>query len=181
MSDVTIIVGIPIPSASPVFLVIVGFHVLIGLACTITGIAAMLSSKGRGRHSSFGTIYFWCLVAVFVSATALAVARWAEDYHLFILGALSFAAGYSGREALRRRWRNWARLHVLGMGASYILLLTAFYVDNGKSLPFWKELPQIAFWLLPSLIGVPIIVWVLRWHPLIRAPLAPPQGPPRSI
>jgi uncharacterized membrane protein len=181
MSDVTIIAGIPIPSASPVFLAIVGFHVLVGLACTITGIVAMLSSKGRGRHSNFGTIYFWCLVAVFVSTTALAVARWAEDYHLFILGALSFAAGYSGREALRRRRRNWARLHVLGMGASYILLLTAFYVDNGKSLPLWKELPQIAFWLLPSLIGVPIIVCVLLWHPLIRAPLAPPQGPPRSI
>ena len=26
------------------------------------------------------------------------------------------------------------------MGLSYILLLTAFYVDNGKSLPLWKDL-----------------------------------------
>ena len=24
--------------------------------------------------------------------------------------------------------------------------LTAFYVDNGKNLPLWKELPEIAFW-----------------------------------
>jgi uncharacterized membrane protein len=181
MGDVTIIAGIPIPSASPVFISIVGFHVLVGLACAITGFAAMLSSKGRGRHSNFGAIYFWCLVAVFVSATALAVARWAEDYHLFILGALSIAAGFSGREALRRRWRNWARLHVLGMGGSYILLLTAFYVDNGKNLPLWKELPQIAFWLLPSLIGVPIIVCVLLRHPLVRGPLGTGQRPPRSI
>ena len=28
------------------------------------------------------------------------------------------------------------------MGASYILLLTAFYVDNGKNLPLWRELPE---------------------------------------
>jgi len=55
------------------------------------------------------------------------------------------------------------------MSASYILLLTAFYVDNGKSLPLWRELPQIAFWLLPSAIGAPIILYALRQHPVIRS------------
>jgi hypothetical protein len=34
------------------------------------------------------------------------------------------------------------------MGLSYILLLTVFYVDNGKSLPLWKELSPITYWLL---------------------------------
>jgi hypothetical protein len=32
-------------------------------------------------------------------------------------------------------------LHTICMGASYILLLTGFYVDNGKNLPFWKMSP----------------------------------------
>jgi hypothetical protein len=41
-------------------------------------------------------------------------------------------------------------MHISGMGASYVLLLTAFYVDNGKNLPLWRELPQWAFWILPS-------------------------------
>lgn len=84
------------------------------------------------------------------------------------LGALSFAAAYAGRMAPRQRWHNWRRLHVMGMGASYILLVTAFYVDNGKNLPLWKELPQIAFWLLPSAFGIPIIAYVLSRHPLVR-------------
>ena len=53
------------------------------------------------------------------------------------------------------------------MGISYILLLMAFYVDNGKNLPLWRELPQIAFWLLPSAIGVPIIIYALQWHPVV--------------
>jgi hypothetical protein len=164
----TIIAGVAIPSTSPLFLSVVGLHVLLGLACTIAGLVAMLSKKGRGRHSSFGTIYYRCLLAVFLTAAGLSVARWSEDYHLFILGALSFAAAHFGRSALRTRW-PWPQLHVVGMGASYILLLTAFYVDNGKNLPLWRELPQIAFWLLPGAIGAPIILYVLWQHPVIRS------------
>jgi hypothetical protein len=76
----------------------------------------MLSKKGRGRHSSFGTIYYWCLFAVFVTATSSSAFRWSEDYHLFIFGALSFVAAHLARRALRRRWPEWLRRHVVGMG-----------------------------------------------------------------
>jgi hypothetical protein len=41
------------------------------------------------------------------------------------------------------------------MSASYVLLLTAFYVDNGKHLPVWRSLPHLAYWLLPSAVGLP--------------------------
>jgi hypothetical protein len=98
--------------------------------------------------------------------TGLAAVRWAEDYHLFILGLLSLAAAYLGREARRQRWTNWARLHITGMGASYILLLTAFYVDNGKNLPLWDWLPPIAYWLIPAAVGIPLVIRALLWHPL---------------
>ncbi len=54
------------------------------------------------------------------------------------------------------------------MGLSYIFMLTAFYVDNGKNLPFWKELPAIALWVLPAVVGIPIIVRALLRHPLLR-------------
>jgi hypothetical protein len=175
---VTIVGGIPIPSTSPTFLLMVAFHVALGLACTIVGIVAMLSKKRRGRHSSFGTIYYWCLSMVFVTASILTLVRLSEDYHLFILGALSFAAASWGRTALRERWSDWLRQHVIGMGSSYILLLTAFYVDNGKSLPIWRELPQILFWLLPGIIGIPIIAYVLLHHRLIRK--FDPRAPRRT-
>jgi hypothetical protein len=54
------------------------------------------------------------------------------------------------------------------MGLSYVLLLTAFYVENGSSLPLWDRLPTIAYWLLPSAIGAPIIMAALLRHPLAR-------------
>ena len=136
----------------------------------IAGVVAMLSAKGRGRHSNWGTInFFWSLSGVFVTMSALSFVRWADDYHLFILGALSIASAYVGRTAARRRWHQWPRLHLAGMGASYIFLLTAFYVDNGKNLPLWRELPEIAFWVLPSALGIPLIVYALVRHPIVLA------------
>lgn len=172
-SDTTMVAGIEIPSTSPIFLTVVGLHVLMGLACVVAGAVAMLSPKRQGRHPTFGGIYFWCLLAVFASETGLSVNRWAEDYPLFILGAFSFAAALVGRTFRRRRWRGWVRVHITGMGVSYVLLLTAFYVDNGKSLPLWKELPPIALWLIPSAIGMPFIAHALLRHPLIRTPPTP--------
>jgi uncharacterized membrane protein len=157
----TVVAGIPIPSTNPIFLAVVGVHVLVGLICVVAGAVAMLSPKRSGRHPTFGTIYYWNLVAVFVTATGLSVVRWAENYHLFILGVLALAAATLGRTARRRRWSGWVRLHITGMGLSYILLLTAFYVDNGKSLPLWRELPPVAYWLLPAVVGLPLIIRAL--------------------
>ncbi|HMG30261.1 MAG TPA: hypothetical protein VK585_09095, partial [Jiangellaceae bacterium] len=63
----------------------------------------------------------------------------------------------------RRRHRpGWPPHHAIGMGGSYIALLTGFYVDNGPFLPLWKELPHVTFWLLPSIIGVPLIWFALH-------------------
>jgi hypothetical protein len=168
MDGITNVAGIEIPSTNPVFLTVAGIHIVLGLACTVTGAIAMLSQKRAGRHPRYGTIYFWCLAGVFLTAASLAAVRWAQNYHLFILGALSFAAAYLGRQARRRRWRYWVRRHITGMGSSYVFLLIAFYVDNGKSLPLWKELPPIAYWLLPAAVGIPLIARVLLWHPLVR-------------
>jgi hypothetical protein len=123
--DTTVVLGIPIPSTSPIFLSGVALHVLVGLVCVVAGAIAMLSPKRSGRHPTFGTIYYWSLVAVFVSATGLSIVRWAEDYHLFILGLLALIAASLGRTARRRRWARWVPVHISGMGLSYILLLTA--------------------------------------------------------
>ena len=172
--DSTVILGIEIPSTDPVFIaVIVGIHVPLGLACVVAGAVAMLSEKRRGRHSTVGTVYYWCLCALFASMTFLSVMRWAENYHLFILGTLSFASAWLGRRVLRQRRPRWARLHITGMGLSYVLMLIAFYVDNGKQLPLWKDLPHFTYWLLPLVVGIPLIVRALLWHPLVRRPSSP--------
>ena len=169
MTDEGIVVlGIPIPSSSPLFLSIVAVHVAAGIICTVAGIVAMLAPKRSGRHPSAGTAYYRSLVVVFLTMAALSILRWPANTHLFILGVLSFGAGVVGRMAQRRRSPERLRIHVAGMGLSYILLLTAFYVDNGPHLPLWRSLPPLAHWLLPSIVGLPILIWAITRHPLIR-------------
>ena len=114
-------------------------------------------------------MYYWSLAVVATTMAVLAIARWAEDYHLFTLGALSFLAATTGRTARRRQWPGWVRIHITGMGASYILMITAFYVDNGLNLPLWRELPPFAIWILPTLVGTPILLNALLRHPLARS------------
>jgi hypothetical protein len=59
------------------------------------------------------------------------------------------------------------------MGGSFIALLTGFYVDNGPSLPVWKALPHITYWLVPAIVGVP-----LTWQALHR--FTKPRVPPAT-
>lgn len=68
----TIVAGIPIPSSDPLFLGGVAAHVAFGLTAVASGAVAMLSPKGRGRHTRAGAVYVWCLTALAASAAGLA-------------------------------------------------------------------------------------------------------------
>jgi hypothetical protein len=106
-------------------------HVLVGLTCVINGALAMLSKKRTGRHPRFGDMYHWGLSIVFASATGMSLLRWSEDAHLFVLGALSFGSASVGFAARKLQWHGWTTFHIVGLSVSYIVLLTAFYVDTG--------------------------------------------------
>jgi hypothetical protein len=129
----TTIAGIPLPSDAPLFLAFIAVHLAAGLTAVVAGASAMLSRKQPGRHPQAGTVYYWALAVVFVKMSVLALSRWSEDYHLFILGLLSFVAATIGRTARRKLWPSWPRIHMTGMAASYILMITAFYVDTGQT------------------------------------------------
>lgn len=161
----TVFLGIPVPSTDPVFLGLVALHVAFGLSAVSNGAAAMLSRKGRGWHFCFGTVYFWSLSGLFITMSVLSFMRWRDDYHLFILGSLAFAAAYLGRHAIQRRLPRW---HLTGMATSYIVMVTAFYVDNGKNLPLWRELPQAAFWLIPGIVGMALMGYYLIHLPKFK-------------
>jgi hypothetical protein len=139
-------------------------HVLAGMTCVVSGAVAMLSKKGKGRHPRSGDIYYWGLLIVFTTASGMAVLRWSDDAYLFVLGALSFGAASIGYLARKRRWRGWTTFHIVGMSLSYIVLLTAFYADNGPRLPLYDRLPVIVFWTVPSLVGLPVMARALGHH-----------------
>ncbi len=150
------ILGDHVGSTAPLFLAFLAVHVVAGLTAVAAGAVAAVTRQGIPRHVRGGRLIYRAISIVFVTATALAVLRWRQDYYLFIIGAIAFGAATVGYQH-RRRHRPGDTGHIAGMGTGYVAMLTAFYVDNGPHLPLWDHLPTFAFWLIPSAVGAPLI------------------------
>jgi uncharacterized membrane protein len=155
------ILGLEVPTTAPLFLAVLAVHVPAGILTVACGAVAALSAKGSPRHVRAGRLYLRGLGVVSVTALALAAIRWPHDVHLLVLGGLALAAAVTGRR-LRRRAGHTG--HILAMGVSYALMLTAFYVDNGPHLPLWNHLPTVVFWIGPTLIATPLMIRALLRH-----------------
>lgn len=160
--------GIPLPSDDPGFIAVIVVHILLSFSAVLFGLAAMLKDKNSQGHRGFGKLYYWAILSAFATVIILAALRWPHNNHLLVIGLLTTILVLTGRRLARHKTSDWARFHTICMGASYILLLTGFYVDNGEHLPFWKQFPQWFFYFFPALIGIPIIAFVLKRHPLTR-------------
>ena len=136
-------------------------HILGGVICALSGLGAMFSDKRPVRHVRLGSIYYWSLCWVCASATILGALRWSEDYYLVILGVFALGTASIGRAARRPRWQGWVNTHLVAMGLSYIVMLTAFCAGEGEELPLVNKLPHASYWVLPSLIGMPFIARAL--------------------
>ena len=155
-------------------------HILAGLTTGVTGVAAFRAPKRRGRHHRWGTYYLSAYTVVFFTATILSVQRWAADAYLFFLALAGYGFALSGYGVRRFRrepslvrllGKQWVVAHIVGMIGSYIVLWTAFYVDNAHLIPGLNQLPPLTFWVLPTLIGIPfIIVSISRFVPHWGAP-----------
>jgi hypothetical protein len=161
--------GLPIPGAGPIFAAALVIHILCGMTAVISGALAATAKKRPGRHPRAGRIYLWALGGVFVTATIMAIIRWRQDAHLLAIAVIAFSLGLYGYQARHRHRPGWPPHHAIGMGGSYIALLTGFYVDNGPFLPPWNQLPHLTYWLLPSIVGVPLIWLALRHFRRITA------------
>jgi len=162
------IAGLDIPDAGPVFLAVLAMHVTAGVTGAISGGLAAAAAKRPGRHPRAGAIYLYAIGAVFATATVMAALRWRYDRHLFLIAAVAFGLAMFGWWARRVRPRRWTVWHGSSMAGSYVALLTGFYVDNGPQLPLWDQLPPVAYWLLPAVVGVPVTWWALRRNGALR-------------
>lgn len=155
-------------------------HVVAGLTTVIIGVITFSLPKRAGAHHQWGRRYVWAYTLVVLTATFLSVQRWERDAYLFVLavlGLLCVLVGYAARRFRHTHWmqlglrRQWVVVHIVGMIGSYVVLLTAFYVDNAHLIPLLNQLPLLTFWVLPSVIGLAFMV-------LSIARFAPKQVPP---
>ena len=104
---------------------------------------------------------------MFLTATILSVQHWTADAYLFVLATTGYGFALGGYAARRFRQNSmvrrivghqWVVAHIVGMIGSYVILWTAFYVDNAHLIPLLNQLPQLTFWILPTVIALPFLV-----------------------
>jgi hypothetical protein len=136
-------------------------------------------------HQRWETSYVWAYSVVFLTVTILSVQQWKADAYLFFLAVLGYGLALSGYAARRfgqearvgdTLAKQWVVVHIVGMIGSYVVLWTAFFVDNAHKIPGLNQLPPLTFWVLPSLIGLSFLVVSLsrlasrqgrRSHPMV--------------
>lgn len=145
-------------------------HALAALTTGVMGVLAFRAPKRRGRHYQWGKSYLWAYTVVFLTATMLSVQHLPADVYLLVLATLGYGLALWGYAARRFRQepivkrivgKRWVVAHIIGVIGSYVVLWTAFYVDNAHLIPGLKELPTLTFWVLPTLIALPFLVVTL--------------------
>lgn len=160
--------GIHVPDAGPVFFAALAVHVVAGATAVVAGLLAATARKQPGRHPRAGAVYLWVLATVFTTAAVMAVLRWRQDWHLFVIATAAVGLALTGWQIRRRRPPHWLVWHAATMAGSYTALFTGFYVDNGPQLPIWNRLPHLTYWLLPATIGLPLTLYALHRNGAIR-------------
>lgn len=146
-------------------------HIAAGAIGLVLGPVAMRAGKRPGTHTRAGELYHWNMLVVCLSAGALALMHWAEAGFLLYIAIFSYAFALVGYVAARTRPAHWLLFHISGMGGSYIALVTAFLIVQAGTDA------SLIVWLIPTIIGTPIISWVnyqvaVGKRPKGRAPVA---------
>lgn len=156
------IFGIPLSFFLPLVV-----HALAGLATGVTGVITFSRPKCRGPHPRWGERYLRAYTLVFLTATILSVQHWPTNAYLVVLATIGFGFALGGYAVRRFRQKpmvrrivgkQWVISHIVGMIGSYIVLWTAFYVDNAHLIPLLKQLPPLTFGVLPTVIALPFLV-----------------------
>lgn len=108
------------------------------------------------------------IIQIVAGVTAAVLLAWGA-YQVIYGSMFGTVAIIFGGIALLRVWQTtrsfitppddkayWLYAHIIGMSGGYIATLTAFLVVNVHFLP------SVLVWLLPTVVGVPLIISVLR-------------------
>lgn len=153
----------------PLWDLMLALHVTAGATGLLVGPLAMRATKRRGPHTRLGEAYHWVMLTVCVSAAGLALLAWGRLWWFLPIAAFSYANALVGYLAAKRRRPGWLGWHIGGMGGSYIALVTALLVVNlGRALPVW---------FIPTIVGSPMIAWVIYEVDRGRRPRRPARRP----
>lgn len=136
------------------------FHIAVGTIGLVLGPIAMIAWKGSGLHAWAGELYHWVMLTVCASAAGLAWLDWERNWWFLPIAVGSYAFAFVGYLAAKRRWPGWLAAHISGQAGSYIAMVTAILVVNWQLLTGTSGRSSPWAWILPTVVGSPIIAWV---------------------
>ncbi len=137
-------------------------HIIAGTVGLVIGPISMYSQKRKGLHTQVGAVYFYAMTLVCLSAVALAILHWEQSWWFVFVAAFSFFFAWKGKRAVKNRKVGWIKSHISGMLGSYIAMTTALLVVNVSSIPGHQTIPTFIYWMLPTIIGTPLIVRTIK-------------------
>ena len=127
-------------------------HILFGTVALLSAAVAAISTKGEKLHRFSGSVYFWSMTAIFVTAISMSVIT--HNIFLFLVAVFSFYLAFAGMRFAKNRkglptlfdWLGVGSMIASGIG---MLLLSLLYYLSDNT----QYIVLLVFGFLAILLG----------------------------
>ena len=116
--------------------ILLPIHILAGVIALISAALSVSSEKGKTLHVLSGKTYFWCMVAIFLTAIPMSVIS--SNIFLFLIAIFSFYLAYAGMRFARNRKGvatilDWIAVCLMILSGIGMWILAAIYFLNSNT------------------------------------------------
>ena len=116
--------------------ILLPIHILAGTIALLCSALAVTSEKGKKLHVLSGRTYFWCMVAIFLTAIPMSIIT--SNIFLFLIAIFSFYLAFAGMRFARNRkgvatTLDWTAVGLMILSGLGMWILSAIYFSNNNS------------------------------------------------
>jgi MFS superfamily sulfate permease-like transporter len=132
--------------------ILLPIHILAGTITLLCAALAVSSEKGKKLHVLSGRTYFWCMVAIFLTAIPMSIIT--NNIFLFLIAIFSFYLAFAGMRFARNRkgvttTLDWIIVSLMILSGVGMWILAAIYFTNNNS----QYIPLLVFGFLAIALG----------------------------
>ena len=132
--------------------ILLPIHILAGTIALLCAAMAVSSEKGKKLHVLSGRTYFWCMVAIFLTAIPMSIIT--SNIFLFLIAIFSFYLAFAGMRFARNRkgvatTLDWIIVSLMILSGVGMWILAAIYFTNNNS----QYIPLLVFGSIAIALG----------------------------
>ena len=132
--------------------ILLTIHILAGTIALLCAALSVTSEKGKKLHVLSGRTYFWCMVAIFLTAIPMSIIT--SNIFLFLIAIFSFYLAFAGMRFARNRkgvatTLDWIIISLMILSGVGMWILAAIYFSINNS----QYIPLLVFGFLAIALG----------------------------